>query len=66
MVSSKRMVVSVDGVEIFAEASGDHDNPHAVLIHDMLFSGAVFDAFCAREDIVEKLYIVCDTPTSPL
>ncbi|KAI0320006.1 Alpha/Beta hydrolase protein [Amylostereum chailletii] len=54
----QRLVKSSDGVEIFAEASGDKVNPHVVLTHGLAFSGAVFDEFCKREDIMSRLYIV--------
>ncbi|KAI0312842.1 Alpha/Beta hydrolase protein [Amylostereum chailletii] len=54
----QKVLTSSDGVKIFTEASGDPSKPHVVLIHGLSFSGAVFDEFCQREDVLRSLYIV--------
>jgi len=53
-----RVLTSSDGHTIFAEASGDHSKPHVVIIHGLAMSGAVFDDFCKRSDLLKGLYIV--------
>ncbi|KAI0312841.1 Alpha/Beta hydrolase protein [Amylostereum chailletii] len=49
---------SSDGTDIYTEASGDPKNPHVILVHGLSFSGAVFDDFCQREDVLGSLYVV--------
>lgn len=53
-----RRLRSIDGHEIYAEATGNPRNPHVVLLHGLALSGAVFDEFCRRRDLLEQLYIV--------
>ncbi|KAJ3898882.1 Alpha/Beta hydrolase protein [Lentinula edodes] len=53
-----RTVRSTDGCVIFAEATGNPQNPHVVLIHGMTFCGALFDKICGLPEILEKLYVV--------
>ncbi|KZV76589.1 alpha/beta-hydrolase [Peniophora sp. CONT] len=53
-----KIVRSSDGEHIYAEATGDPSKPHAVLLHGLALSGAVFDEFCATPKLLENLYIV--------
>ncbi|VDB92484.1 unnamed protein product [Peniophora sp. CBMAI 1063] len=53
-----KIVLSSDGEQIYAEATGDPSKPHAVLLHGLALSGAVFDEFCATPKLLENLYIV--------
>ncbi|KAJ3833526.1 Alpha/Beta hydrolase protein, partial [Lentinula raphanica] len=53
-----RLVKSSDGCMIYAEATGNSQNPHVVLIHGMTFCGALFDDMCSLPQALEKLYIV--------
>ncbi|KAI0320009.1 Alpha/Beta hydrolase protein [Amylostereum chailletii] len=56
--SVQKILKSSDGMEIFAEATGDPSNPHVVLLHGLSYSGAIFDDFCEREDVLTSLYVV--------
>ncbi|TFY80976.1 hypothetical protein EWM64_g3033 [Hericium alpestre] len=49
---------STDGCDLYAEAIGDHSNPHVVLLHGMGSSAAIFDVFCHQYSLVDNLYIV--------
>ena len=53
-----KIVRSSDGEQIYAEATGDPSKPHAVLLHGLALSGAVFDDFCASPKLLGNLYIV--------
>jgi len=56
--STAKIIRSSDGCEIYAEASGNPQNPHVVLVHGMTFSGGVFDDFCQQPRLLDEVYIV--------
>lgn len=55
---SKVLHSSIDGLEIYTEATGDYNNPHVVLVHGITYSGAVYDTMCALPIMLKNLYVV--------
>ncbi|KAJ6498250.1 alpha/beta-hydrolase [Mycena vulgaris] len=53
-----RFLHSSNGTTIYPEATGDHRNPHVVLLHGFLLSGCIYDDLCADVQPLETLYIV--------
>jgi pimeloyl-ACP methyl ester carboxylesterase len=59
MSTVARTLKSTDGNDIYADATGDPQNPSIVFVHGMTFSGAVFDCLFANKRLLEKFYLVC-------
>ncbi|KAJ7750082.1 alpha/beta-hydrolase [Mycena maculata] len=49
---------SVDGTLIYAEATGNPENPGVVFAHGVMLSGIVFDNLFSDERLLDKLYLV--------
>ncbi|KAJ7131705.1 alpha/beta-hydrolase [Mycena crocata] len=56
--STVKLLQSIDGTAIFAEATGDPHNLHLILLSGLTLSGCVFDDMCADQRLLESLYIV--------
>ncbi|KAJ7671530.1 alpha/beta-hydrolase [Mycena polygramma] len=56
--SDVKILRSTDGTTIFAEATGDPNNLHLVLLSGLSLSGCVFDDMCADRRLLDSLYIV--------
>jgi hypothetical protein len=57
--SNVKILRSTDGTTIFAEATGDPNNLHFVLLSGLTLSGCVFDEMCGDQRLLDSLYIVC-------
>ncbi|KAJ7760664.1 alpha/beta-hydrolase [Mycena maculata] len=56
--SAVKNLRSTDGTTIFAEATGNPNNLHLVLLSGLSLSGCVFDDMCADQRLLESLYVV--------
>ncbi|KAJ7746289.1 alpha/beta-hydrolase [Mycena metata] len=56
--STTKILRSTDGTSIFAEATGNPDNLHLVLLSGLSLSGCVFDDMCADQRLLEAVYVV--------
>ena len=60
--STVKIVNSVDGTPIHAEATGNYQNPHVVLTAGMALSASIYDEFVQNERLLDSLYIVRAAP----
>lgn len=56
--STVKVVTSADGTPIFAEATGNHANPHVVLTAGLGLSASIYDEFVQDKQLLDSLYIV--------
>jgi len=57
-IRTKGQVKSKDGVQIYAEASGDSSKPPVVFIHGIGLSAVVWDAQFSDPELMGKIYAV--------
>ncbi|KAJ7268025.1 alpha/beta-hydrolase [Mycena rebaudengoi] len=53
-----KRLISKDGTEIIAEATGDYSKPHIVFVHGGSSNGTVFDPIFKLAALTENLYLV--------
>jgi len=58
MSTTCKMLKSADGTSIYADATGNPQNPSIVFIHGMALTCAVFDQLFAHKELLEKFYLV--------
>lgn len=55
---ASKMLVSSDGIEIYAESVGNPLKPHVVFVHGFTLSGAAFDKIFLNTKFQESYYLV--------
>lgn len=61
--SSAEIVLSADGTEIYADATGNPSNPSIVFIHGLGLSGAVWNDIFATQKYSRDFYLVSQSHT---
>jgi pimeloyl-ACP methyl ester carboxylesterase len=58
LILDSKVVKSQDGIEIFAEACGDHSKPHVVFVHGLACTATAFDTLFSIPELQKNLYLV--------